>query len=185
MKTPAGFIERFGHVPMSIALSKTWGIRPLKPERFCEFPDCPSRTPASVDHCHAHGWIRGWVCASHNVRLGQLDAVMQMPGIRVDLGPSPWADHLAKCPACSRVPPIRARDRFSPAYYDPISGPVALENSSRAHLKVKPSISLCGRSRGRLDPVHALPLCGICEQVAARRETWTQQLVELANLTVG
>lgn len=185
MATPAGFIERFGHVPKSLTLSKTWGIRSLAPEHFCELPDCPSRERAVVDHCHAHGWVRAWVCASHNQRLANLDAVMQMSGIRVDLGSSPWAGHRAKCPACSGTPLIRARDRFSPAYYAPVAGPVAAENSVRAHLKAKPSVSLCGRIRGRLDPAHGLPLCGICQQVAGRRETWMRQLADLANLTVG
>ena len=150
MTAPLGFIERYGHVPVDIArgaraIGKWWAA-----ECFCEFPDCASREPAEVDHCHAHGWVRGWICTSHNVRLGRLEAVMQMDGIRVDLGSSLWGQYLAACPACTGSPLIRARDRFSPAYYAPVTGPVAPEESRCAHLRARPDVSLCGQVRGRV-----------------------------------
>lgn len=53
------------------------------------------------DHCHWHGWIRGMICPQHNMRLGQLEAVMRFKGVTVDLGKSAYASYLELCPGCS------------------------------------------------------------------------------------
>jgi hypothetical protein len=57
-------------------------------------------TAVVFDHCHRHGWVRGLVCNMCNSRIGQIEAVMAIPGVRVDLGTSPWATFLAGCPDC-------------------------------------------------------------------------------------
>jgi Recombination endonuclease VII len=53
-----------------------------------------------LDHCHDHGWVRGLICASHNIRLGQIDAVLKIPGVRLDLSATPYAALLSACPDC-------------------------------------------------------------------------------------
>lgn len=53
------------------------------------------------DHCHDHGWLRGVVCFPHNSRLGQIDAVRRIPGVRLDLSATPYAALLAACPGCA------------------------------------------------------------------------------------
>lgn len=54
-----------------------------------------TRRAVGVDHCHKHGWIRGELCASHNIRL-----------IAIDYGKDPdrWEPwmirHYIRCPDC-------------------------------------------------------------------------------------
>ncbi len=55
------------------------------------------------DHCHEHGYVRGMVCVSCNVKLGQLDAARRLPGVTVDRD-SPTGRYLAGCPVCGEVP---------------------------------------------------------------------------------
>lgn len=62
------------------------------------------------DHCHDHGWLRGTVCGSHNMRLGQIDAVRRIPGVQLDLSATPYAALLAVCPDCVSFRMVRPYD---------------------------------------------------------------------------
>ena len=65
------------------------------------------------DHCHEHGWTRGVLCNSCNVKLGYLETAMAIKGVRVDLGVTPYAKWIAQCPDCTEVvaTPGRAHSR--------------------------------------------------------------------------
>lgn len=56
-----------------------------------------------LDHCHTHGWVRGWTCASCNSLLGVVDAGKSP---RVKHG-RPLLEalirHVACCPECEPV----------------------------------------------------------------------------------
>jgi len=58
-----------------------------------------SPPPATdLDHCHEHGWIRGEVCHSHNLKMQAIDA-----GTKFHLW-DPWMlEHWQKCPDCVRT----------------------------------------------------------------------------------
>lgn len=84
----------------------------------CEFPGCGlTGEYAEVlvfDHCHVHGFVRGLLCTGHNARLCQIEAVAAISGVTVDLGTTPYAKMLARCPGCSGSPVIEARSAFAP-----------------------------------------------------------------------
>jgi len=84
----------------------------------CEFPGCGlTGEYAEVlvfDHCHVHGFVRGLLCTGHNARLCQIEAVAAISGVTVDLGTTPYAKMLARCPGCSGSPVIEARGAFAP-----------------------------------------------------------------------
>lgn len=69
---------------------------------LCAVGDCDVTGHGNLvfDHCHDHGWLRGLICGTHNVRLGQIDAVRRIPGVRLDLSATPYAALLAACPDC-------------------------------------------------------------------------------------
>ena len=52
------------------------------------------------DHCHEHGFVRGLVCTSCNVKLGQIDAVRRLEDSTIELG-DPWASIVHTCPPCA------------------------------------------------------------------------------------
>jgi hypothetical protein len=46
--------------------------RPTRPcPEFCEWPGC-TRKATHLDHCHAMGVFRGWLCNPHNTALGRM-----------------------------------------------------------------------------------------------------------------
>ena len=71
---------------------------------LCAVDDCEVSGALVFDHCHDHGWLRGAVCARHNVRLGQIDAVRRIPGVQLDLSGTPYAALMAACPECTAIP---------------------------------------------------------------------------------
>ncbi|MER6235941.1 endonuclease domain-containing protein [Streptomyces clavifer] len=48
------------------------------------------------DHCHAHGYIRGPLCAQHNLRMRQYDSGWQR--YTEDAG---FIEYARRCPGCS------------------------------------------------------------------------------------
>jgi hypothetical protein len=84
------FIERYG-------LVRYKGTHPSK-LGVCEI--CLAVPPPAtyLDHCHDHGWIRGEVCHSHNLKMQAIDA-----GTKFHLW-EPWMlEHWQKCPDCVRT----------------------------------------------------------------------------------
>ena len=81
------FVGLYGHVRYSpsTALEKLYERRP------CE--GCGT-TSACLDHCHAHGWVRGTLCARCNVLMAAVDA--RKPGPHLDALLSYWSN----CPDC-------------------------------------------------------------------------------------
>lgn len=49
-----------------------YGKHTQSPPRDCEGCGMPLQKPLT-DHCHDHGWVRGIVCGSCNIRLGYID----------------------------------------------------------------------------------------------------------------
>lgn len=72
---------------------------------LCEIKDCANTGEYGdvfvFDHCHAHGWIRGLVCTSHNVRLGHIDSVRKIPGVQLSLAGTSYRTYLNNCPECA------------------------------------------------------------------------------------
>ena len=78
--------------------------RPLR-SGYCDWclsgsSDIPQNT--FFDHCRKHGWIRGEVCHSHNLRMKRIDA---------NIAPETWepwmVEHFNRCPDCrveERIP---------------------------------------------------------------------------------
>lgn len=58
-------------------------------------PDRPGYVRTGFDHCHKHGWIRGELCDSHNIRMRKIDS---------GIFPSSWepwiVEHFNRCPDC-------------------------------------------------------------------------------------
>jgi len=80
------FIDRYGPVQYNrVKLPDRTGI--------CEL--CPPKN-TYFDHCHEHGWIRGELCSSHNIRMARIDA---------DVDQQKWEDwmmrHWYRCPDCA------------------------------------------------------------------------------------
>jgi len=60
---------------------------------------CPDRSGyvrTGFDHCYKHGWIRGELCDSHNIRMRRIDA---------GIAPRSWepwmVEHFNCCPDCA------------------------------------------------------------------------------------
>ena len=73
--------------------------RPLYPGQTCEV--CAAVDRLVVDHCHAHGWVRGTLCLSCNTRMAYVDRmVAPLPGAvpLVEL-----LAYLTRCPDCIAV----------------------------------------------------------------------------------
>ena len=100
------FIQRFGHIPYRKVQAKPAHWRAT----YAATASCELGCGAAgahgdalvFDHCHRHGWVRGLVCTPCNTRLGHIEAVMAIPGVRVDLGRTPWGQFLANCPDCTK-----------------------------------------------------------------------------------
>ena len=85
------FIEQHGLVQYS--------ARRLFPRtgvcEWCQISPLPRRA-TEFDHCHKHGWIRGEICSSHNMRLSSIDAG------RNYLSWQHWMiEHWYRCPDCA------------------------------------------------------------------------------------
>lgn len=59
-------------------------------------------SPLYFDHCHAHGWIRGLVCASCNSVMRHLDKYGYLKRYRVDLR-EVYRKHVNQCPDCEQI----------------------------------------------------------------------------------
>jgi hypothetical protein len=80
----------------------------------CEFPGCTTTGQYGklvFDHCHLHGWIRGLVCTSHNIKIGQVEAVAKIEGIIMDLSGTLYAAFFANCQDCEQSVPLPRDDR--------------------------------------------------------------------------
>lgn len=101
------FYQRHGRIRHAniAGLTRQTRLRYLASEMpVCEIKNCVvagAHGPVIVfDHCHRHGWVRGLVCTTHNRIIGKVEAVMQIDGVRVDLGETFLADWLTRCPDC-------------------------------------------------------------------------------------
>lgn len=92
------FQEAVGLVRYAPNLSTAW--RSAHDLSVCEMNDCGKGEPLCVDHCHVHGWVRGVLCVSHNVRLGHLESASSTPGIKVDLSGTEFGTYRLNCPEC-------------------------------------------------------------------------------------
>lgn len=171
------FTERFGHVQYTVAKGRPdhWRISVVAGST-CEFPGCEVRGGYGVmvfDHCHRHGWVRGMLCSSCNVKVGRVEAVMTLDDVSVDLGTSGYARWLANCPDCPgepgrRIPP---RGPFAvgiptPRARKPIpvnpGAPVARPGARIAHLPATAMATLCGRVADGMTAAAELPVCRVC-----------------------
>jgi Recombination endonuclease VII len=59
-------------------------------------------SPLYLDHCHAHSWIRGHVCASCNSVIRHLDKRGYLLRYRVTLREA-YRAHLNQCPDCTPI----------------------------------------------------------------------------------
>lgn len=90
------FIQRYGLVQYDRAVAARFPRVGL-----CEW--CPPQK-TYFDHCHAHGWIRGEVCPSHNGRMKQIDARLRSEW-------EPWmVQHWLRCPDCAASQPLDLPD---------------------------------------------------------------------------
>jgi hypothetical protein len=131
----------------------------------CEIRNCDSGSRKLVfDHCHVHGWVRGVTCASHNCRLGQIDAVREMSGIVINFSATVYGAHLDNCPECAGNPApelisvMTAIDAFEARYPDSrariTSRMIAKSGGNTAHLALTPTRTWCGRNAdGMVIPV--------------------------------
>lgn len=105
------FIERYGLVG--------YGGTHLPKLGVCEI--CLTIPPPAtyLDHCHEHGWIRGEVCHSHNLKMQAIDA-----GTKVHLW-EPWMlEHWQKCPDC-----VQTQSRAlppTPRTFDVVEAPLSV-----------------------------------------------------------
>jgi len=148
------FIGQHGHVLYGRLASKSqdWRVRYINNAR-CEFSvDCAGATLV-FDHCHEHGWVRGVLCNSHNVKMGYIDVVSRTEGITVDLGDTPYGQWAMRCPDCAEID-ISKRLPFS---NDFASIPEEREKGRRARLK---SAGLHDRHVMSLEGQCIWPNCG-------------------------
>jgi len=154
----------------------------------CEFPGCGlTGEYAEVlvfDHCHVHGFVRGLLCTGHNARLCQIEAVAAISGVTVDLGTTPYAKMLARCPGCSGSPVIEARSAFAPpppewltrqrareerAAAIPSAGaPLTRPGAALAHVPLGGGRTACGRVTDAMLPAGGQPLCQKCFRALGR-----------------
>lgn len=91
----------------------------IKPsQRVCEM--CGAADGKIVaDHCHLHGWVRGWLCEPCNISIPQYEYALYCPGctfspdrwhrcfpvrIAVEIDRQPALGvHLSRCPDCALV----------------------------------------------------------------------------------
>jgi hypothetical protein len=59
-------------------------------------------SPLYLDHCHAHGWIRGPVCASCNSVIRHLDKHGYLLRYQISLREE-YRTHLNQCPDCPQI----------------------------------------------------------------------------------
>lgn len=96
---PQGFVGKYGHVEYRkvMAPEKRAVRAQILAASMCEV----SRRHGAAqvfDHCHAHSWVRAVVCSSCNVKLGQLDAVRNLPGIAIVPGETGFGRIIMNCP---------------------------------------------------------------------------------------
>jgi hypothetical protein len=72
-------------------------------------------SPLYFDHCHAHGWIRGLVCASCNSVMRHLDKHGYLLRYRVDLREA-YRKHLNQCHDCEQINMLPTDQEISYAY---------------------------------------------------------------------
>jgi hypothetical protein len=174
----AGFVELFGHAQYAdIGSYENSGWRAsFIGTGECELFGCGEHGPALVfDHCHRHGWVRGLLCPSHNVRLGQIDAVRAIEGAVVDLMATPYGRYLPNCFECSgsqRRHPCDDTSQWAierPRVRVAISEWHVRPGGTVSHLKLADSRTWCGRSAEALVPAEAGVLrCGVCFRGASR-----------------
>lgn len=105
-KTLKRFVEIMGPTQYRTIMRKPayWRIQ-YAIDASCEIPGCTEAGQYGelvFDHCHLHGWVRGIVCNSHNVRIGHVEAVMKIDGIVVDISGTPYASFFANCLDCQQ-----------------------------------------------------------------------------------
>lgn len=76
-----------------------------------------------IDHCHAHGWVRGVLCFSCNSKMGLVDLMITPRGsneLVADL-----ANHVSRCHECDSVSPAQlGPTRSLRSLNTPPNGPV-------------------------------------------------------------
>ena len=167
----------------------------MSPALTCEFPGCGlTGEYAEVlvfDHCHVHGFVRGLLCTGHNARLGQIEAVAAISGVTVDLGTTPYAKMLARCPGCSGSPVIEARGAFAPplpewltrqrareeraAAIAAAGAPVARRGAALAHVPLEGGRTAFGRVTGRRSAAMPEVLPG-----AGEAHAWIRRVIRIS-----
>jgi phage FluMu protein Com len=72
-------------------------------------------SPLYLDHCHAHGWIRGLVCASCNSVIRHLDKQGYLLRYRVTLREA-YRAYLNQCPDCKPIELLATDHEINYAY---------------------------------------------------------------------
>jgi hypothetical protein len=72
-------------------------------------------SPLHFDHCHAHGWIRGLVCASCNSVTRHLDRHGYLLRYRAPLREA-YRRHLNQCPDCEQIDVLATDYEINYAY---------------------------------------------------------------------
>jgi hypothetical protein len=95
---PDTFIERHGLIKYGS------GLPALPRPRWCEICKSPDHVAYQLDHCHAHGWVRGVLCSVCNRQMRNVDAG-RMPLM------SPWMEHWNRCPDCLKIGEVPPQPR--------------------------------------------------------------------------
>lgn len=98
------FIERIGEMQYNMVMRKevAWRMG-YAADAVCEMTGCTASGPYPqlvFDHCHRHGWVRGMLCNSCNVKVGRIESVMLIEGIVMNVSGTSYASFLANCPDC-------------------------------------------------------------------------------------
>lgn len=98
LQLTSGFVYLYGHVEYRHVMADKQARADILSRSACEVHAQHSRTDLVFDHCHDHGWVRGVVCHSCNVKLGQVDAARKLAGIAVVPGNTGFGRIIASCP---------------------------------------------------------------------------------------
>lgn len=158
-----GFVALYGHVEYRRVMAKKQERLDLLGRSTCEVDRRHGKSDLVFDHCHEHGWVRGIVCQSCNVKLGQLDAARKLDGIAFVPGNTGFGRIIANCPGG-----IENIDAWIPS-----AGPFAQEPSPPRF--ANPNIIEATFVLGRSNLVHALlgdrTACGLKADKSTRPAT--------------